>query len=161
MKDSKKRPENGLLISPIQNGTVIDHIKAGEALTVLRILGITGSTEESLSIATNVKSSLNSSMKDIVKISSRELSKNEVNRIALVSPNATINIIRNYRVIEKVGVELPEILTGVVMCPNPGCITNSDEPIETKFHVVEGTLHCLYCNNIITPDMVDIVELII
>jgi len=161
MKDSKKKPENGLLISPIQNGTVIDHIKAGEALTVLRILGITGSTEESLSIATNVQSNVTSAMKDIVKISDRELSKTEVNRIALISPNATINIIRNYRVVEKVGVELPEVLTGVVLCPNQGCITNSDEPIETKFRVVDGTLHCLYCDNIITPDLVDIVEYII
>ncbi|MDD3976530.1 aspartate carbamoyltransferase regulatory subunit [Methanomicrobium antiquum] len=155
MKESKKRPENGLLISPIQNGTVIDHIKAGEALTVLKILGITGSTEESLSIATNVLSNTTGTKKDIVKISDRELSKGEVNKIALISPNATINIIRNYRVVEKVGVEIPDVLTGVVKCPNPGCITNSNEPIETKFEVVDETLHCLYCDNIITSDFVE------
>ncbi|MDD4126992.1 MAG: aspartate carbamoyltransferase regulatory subunit, partial [Methanomicrobium sp.] len=155
MKESKKRPENGLLISPIQNGTVIDHIKAGEALTVLRILGITGSTSEALSIATNVQSNVTLKPKDIVKISNRELSKDEVNKIALISPNATINIIRNYRVVEKVGVEIPDILTGVVMCPNPGCITNSNEPIETKFEVINETLHCLYCDNIIASDIVD------
>lgn len=149
-----KKPENGLMISPIQNGTVIDHIKEGEALTVLRILRITGFTTESLSIATNVKSNL-SGMKDIVKISDRELSKEEVNRIALISPNATINIIRNYRVVEKVGVEIPDVFTGVIVCPNPGCITNSDEPIQTKFEVVEGTLHCLYCDNVISSDIAD------
>ncbi|MBN2734254.1 MAG: aspartate carbamoyltransferase regulatory subunit [Methanomicrobiaceae archaeon] len=155
MTQKDHKPENGLLISPIQNGTVIDHIKAGEALTVLRILGITGSTEESLSIATNVKSNLTLRPKDIVKISDRELSKEEVNKIALISPNATINIIRNYRVVEKVGVEIPDILTGVVKCPNPGCITNSNEPIESKFEVVDETLHCLYCDNIISSDIVD------
>jgi len=149
------KPENGLLISPIQNGTVIDHIRAGEALTVLRILGITGSTDESLSIATNVKSNVTLRPKDIVKISDRELSKEEVNRIALISPNATINIIRNYRVVEKIGVEIPDILIGVIVCPNTGCITNSDEPIDTKFEVIEGTLHCLYCDNIISSDIAD------
>ncbi|MBP2132445.1 aspartate carbamoyltransferase regulatory subunit [Methanomicrobium sp. W14] len=155
MTKNEQKPEKGLLISPIENGTVIDHINAGEALKVLRILGVTGFTKEALSIATNVRSNLSLKKKDIVKISDRELSKEEVNRIALISPNATINIIRDYKVVEKVGVEVPKVLVGVVKCPNPGCITNSDEPIETKFEVVNGTLHCVYCDNIITSDIAD------
>jgi len=151
-----KNPEEGLLISPIRNGTVIDHITAGEALSVLRILGITGTTRECLSVATNVKS-CEGGLKDIVKVENRELKKNEVDRIALIAPNATINIIRDFMVAEKKGVEIPSILVGVVRCTNPGCISNTNEPIETKFVVEEGGLRCLYCDNIITSGVAELI----
>lgn len=151
-----KNPEEGLLISPIMNGTVIDHITPGEALSVLRILGITGTTGECLSVATNVKSSAGV-LKDIVKVENRELKKEEVDRIALIAPNATINIIRDFKVVEKKGVEIPGILEGVVRCTNPGCISNTNEPIETKFVVEEGGLRCLYCDNIITSGIADLI----
>lgn len=149
---SGKAPEEGLMISPIRNGTVIDHISPGEAFHVLRILGITGTTEECLSIATNVESRL-SGLKDIVKISNRELKKEEVDRIALIAPKATINIIRDFGVAEKLTVQIPKRLTGVIKCPNPGCISNSDEPILSKFKVEDGTLRCHYCDNVITRDI--------
>jgi len=141
----KEAPERGLVISKIRDGTVIDHITAGEAINVLRILGITGSTTECLSIATNVAS--RHGKKDIVKIENRELRKEEVDRIALIAPNATINIIRNYEVFEKKGVHIPEVLIGVVRCPNPECISNTREPIESKFDVLEDrVLRCKYCD---------------
>ncbi|MCX6687767.1 MAG: aspartate carbamoyltransferase regulatory subunit, partial [Methanoregula sp.] len=125
----QESPENeGLLVRRIQDGTVIDHIAGGEALNVVKILGITGTTTESLSIATNVLSG-QMGKKDIVKISNRELSKEEVDRIALISPRATINIIRDYKVCEKKGVEIPDMIEGLVRCPNPGCISNTNEPI--------------------------------
>jgi aspartate carbamoyltransferase regulatory subunit len=91
--------------------------------------------------------------KDIVKIENRELMKDEVNRIALIAPNASINIIRNYEVFEKKGVEIPHILVGVVQCPNPGCISNTNEPIDSKFEVLPKGLHCLYCDWMITKDI--------
>ena len=109
----------GLLVRRIRNGTVIDHIDGGEALNVVKILGIVGTTSEALSIATNVPSR-HMEKKDIVKISNRELSKEEVDRIALISPRATINIIRNFKVCEKKGVEIPTLIVGSVRCPNPG-----------------------------------------
>ncbi len=149
MKNSHE-PE-GLLISPIRNGTVIDHITAGEALNVLKIIGITGTTNESVSVATNVLSA-KMSRKDIVKIENRELRKEEVDRIALIAPQASINIIRDYRVFEKKGVEKPACLTGVVRCPNPGCISNTNEPIESKFEVQAKGLHCMYCDWMIIRD---------
>lgn len=149
---SAKDPSRGLLVSPIKNGTVIDHITAGEALNVLRILGITGSTRECLSIATNVESK-RMGKKDIVKIENRELRTEEVDRIALLAPQAKINIIRNYKVVEKKGVEIPEIIRGVVRCPNPGCITNTDEPVESTFEVLDKGLHCLYCDWLIKDDI--------
>lgn len=144
----------GLLVSRIKNGTVIDHITGGEALNVMKILGITGSTTESLSIATNVPSR-NMGKKDIVKLSNRELLKTEVDRIALISPKATINIIRNFKVCEKKGVEIPVLIEGSVRCPNPGCISNTNEPIKSRFAVLpEGNgLRCLYCESVIKKDL--------
>ena len=149
---SRKDPSGGLLISPIRNGTVIDHITAGEALNVLRILGITGSTRECLSIATNVESK-RLGKKDIVKIENRELRTEEVDRIALIAPHARINIIRDLKVVEKKGVEIPRVLRGVVRCPNPGCITNTNEPVESTFEVLDKGLHCLYCDWLIKNDI--------
>ncbi len=149
-------PENhaneDLLVRRIKNGTVIDHIKCGEALNVVKILGITGSTTEALSIATNVISG-QMGKKDIVKLSNRELSKEEVNRIALISPNATINIIRNFKVYQKKGVEIPTLIEGSVRCPNPGCISNTNEPITSKFVVMPNGLRCFYCDSMITKDL--------
>lgn len=143
-----------LLIRRIKNGTVIDHIDGGEALNVIKILGIVGTTTETLSIATNVPSQ-DMGKKDIVKISNRELSKEEVDRIALISPRATINIIRNFKVCEKEGVEIPTLITGSVRCPNPGCITRTNEPIKSRFEVLpDGKgLRCLYCDSVITKDL--------
>jgi len=149
---TRKDPSGGLLVSPIRNGTVIDHITAGEALNVLRILGITGSTRECLSIATNVESK-RLGKKDIVKIENRELRTEEVDRIALIAPHARINIIRDYHVAEKKGVEIPKVLKGVVRCPNPGCITNTNEPVASTFEVLDKGLHCLYCDWLIKNDI--------
>lgn len=146
--------EQGLLISPIRNGTVIDHITAGEALNVLKILGITGSTGECLSIATNVASG-KMERKDIVKIENRELVKEEVDRIALIAPRAGINIIRDFEVVEKKGVKIPDRLEGVVRCPNPGCITNTSEPVKSVFYVVPQGIRCRYCDWLISSDIAD------
>lgn len=142
----------GLLISPIKNGTVIDHITSGEALNVLKIIGITGTTTESVSVATNVSSS-KTGRKDIVKIENRELRKDEMDRIALIAPRVSINIIREFKVFAKRGVERPEFLIGVVRCPNPGCITNAHEPVSSRFEVLPNGLHCMYCDWLITSDI--------
>jgi len=150
--DATDNESKGLLVRRIQNGTVIDHIAGGEALNVVKILGITGSTSEALSIATNVPSR-QMGKKDIVKLNDRELSKEEVDRIALISPHATINIVRNYKVCEKKGVEIPALIEGLVRCPNPGCITNTNEPIRSKFAVTQKGLRCSYCDWLIGHDI--------
>lgn len=152
MKKTEDPENQGLLVRRIQNGTVIDHIAAGEALNVVRILGITGTTTEALSIATNVPSG-QMGKKDIVKLNNRELSKKEVDRIALISPQATINIIRNFKVCEKKGVEIPDLIEGLVKCPNPGCISNTNEPIQSVFLVTEKGLRCTYCEWVIGQDI--------
>jgi aspartate carbamoyltransferase regulatory subunit len=145
-------PVEGLLINPIKNGTVIDHITSGEALNVLKIIGITGTTTESVSVATNVTSG-KIGRKDIVKIENRELRKEEMDRIALIAPRVSINIIRDYKVYAKGGVERPKFLLGVVRCPNPGCITNAHEPVSSRFEVLPNGLHCMYCDWLITNDI--------
>ncbi|MDD5616256.1 MAG: aspartate carbamoyltransferase regulatory subunit [Candidatus Methanoperedens sp.] len=134
----------------IEHGTVIDHITAGQALNVLRILGVSGTTSAVVSVAMNVPSGAIGS-KDIVKVENRELEEEEVDRISLIAPNATINIIRDFEVIEKYRVDLPEKLVGVVKCANPNCISNTNEPVISRFIVNKKPveLRCIYCDHVI------------
>jgi aspartate carbamoyltransferase regulatory subunit len=143
--------ERELRVSKIKDGTVIDHINGGYALDVVKILGITGKENRVMTIAINVPSK-RLGMKDIVKIEGRGLSSRELNKIALVAPHATINIIRDYTVVEKVEVKLPKAIEGVIKCVNPGCISNSNEPAEAKFYVESDeplVLKCHYCGYIL------------
>ncbi len=134
-------------ISPIKKGTVIDHISKGQALKVVKILGIADEEFDSVvSIAMNVESS--DDKKDIVKVEKKELGSEELDKIALISPEATINIIRDYEVVEKHRVNLPSTVRGIVKCRNRTCITNQREPVESEFKVIGGdpvTIRCLYC----------------
>src|SRR4030065_2561853 len=140
-----------LKVSKIKNGTVIDHIRGGYALDVVKILGITGREKRVMTIAINVPSK-RFKAKDIVKIEGRALSPREVNRIALVAPHATINIIRDYEVVEKLEVKLPKVIEGVIKGVNPSCISNSNEPAEPRFYVESEEpllLKCHYCGYIL------------
>ena len=139
--------ERELRVSKIKDGTVIDHISGGYALEVVKILGITGREKRVMTITVNVPSK-RFRTKDIVKIEGRALNSQEVNRIALVAPHATINIIRNYNVVEKLEVKLPRVIESILKCVNPACVSNSAEPAAPKFYV-EGKepllLKCHYC----------------
>jgi aspartate carbamoyltransferase regulatory subunit len=138
-------------VSKIKDGTVIDHISGGYALEVAKILGITGHEKQVVTIAINVPSK-RFKVKDIVKIEGRALNSQEVNRIALVAPRASINIIRNYIVLEKVEVKLPKTIEDIVKCINPMCVSNSNEPISAKFTVENSEplmLKCHYCGYIL------------
>jgi aspartate carbamoyltransferase regulatory subunit len=136
-----------LRVSKIKDGTVIDHIRSGYALDVVKILGITGKEKRVMTIAINVPSK-RFGAKDIVKIEGKALNSQEVNRIALVAPHASINIIRNYSVVEKLEVKLPKSIEGIVKCANPCCISNADEPVVSKFYIKSDEpllLKCYYC----------------
>ncbi|MDY6931948.1 MAG: aspartate carbamoyltransferase regulatory subunit [Halobacteriota archaeon] len=140
-----------LKIKAIRNGTVIDHIVAGQALNVLKILGIAGASEAVVSVAMNVPSE-HAEKKDIVKVEDRELVSDEVHKISLISPNAKINIVREYEVIEKNVVHLPEVITGIARCPNPDCISNSREPVVSKFILHRKDplqFRCHYCEGLV------------
>lgn len=148
--------EKGLRVHPIQDGTVIDHIKAGQAMNVLKILGIKGTSTAVVSMAMNVPSKT-MGHKDIVKIENRELEENEVDKISMISPSATINIIRDFKVVEKHHVELPDLVEGVVKCANPNCISNTNEPVTSKFLVKKDPvlLRCRYCEKIISSNIAE------
>lgn len=143
-------------VSKIRDGTVIDHISGGYALDVAKILRITGHEHQVVTIAINVPSKRLKG-KDIVKIEGRALSQREVNRIALIAPKATINIIHDYIVIKKLEVKLPKIIEEIVKCINPACISNSLEPVSSKFSVVSDDpllIKCHYCGYFLEkPDL--------
>jgi len=143
--------EEELRVSKIKDGTVIDHISGGYALDVVKILGITGKEKRVMTIAINVPSK-QLGVKDIVKIEGRALTSEEVKRIALVAPHASINTVRNYAVVEKLEVKPPQTIAGIVKCVNPVCITNSDEPVDAKFSVESIDpliLKCHYCGYVL------------
>lgn len=134
-------------VSKIKDGTVIDHISGGYALDVVKILGVTGHEHQVVTIAINVPSK-QFRIKDIVKIEGRAVNNQEANRIALIAPRATINIVQNYVVVEKQEVMLPKIIEDIIKCINPTCISNSNEPVSSKFSVESKEpllLRCRYC----------------
>ncbi|MDH5634808.1 MAG: aspartate carbamoyltransferase regulatory subunit [Candidatus Bathyarchaeota archaeon] len=139
-----------LRVSKIKDGTVIDHITSGHALDVAKILGITGRRAGVVTIAMNVPSE-RLRHKDMVKVEGRVLAASEVDKIALLAPHATINIVKDYKVVEKQRVKLPETIKGIVKCDNPSCVSNSNEPVQTKFYVEKADplrLKCHYCGHI-------------
>ena len=145
-------PDTELRVSKIRDGTVIDHIAAGQALNVLAILGIDGTSGEEVSVGMNVPSE-RLGRKDIVKVEGRELSQDEVDVLSLIAPAATINIIREFEVVEKHRVSRPETVVGVLSCPNANCITTADEPVESRFEVLDEGVRCAYCETIIRESL--------
>ena len=150
-------PDQELRVSKIRDGTVIDHIAAGQALNVLAILGIDGSGGETVSIGMNVPSD-RLGRKDIVKVEGRELSQDEVDVLSLIAPAASINIVRGFEVVEKSRVTRPGTVTGVLSCPNANCISTQGEPVESRFEVLDEGVRCGYCDTIVREDIAELIE---
>lgn len=134
-----------LKVSAISNGTVIDHIPQGTVMQVMRILNLED-TKEQIYFGANLDSK-KYGKKGIIKVSGRYFEADEINKIALVAPTATVIEIRDYEVVKKLSVEIPDHVEGFVKCFNPKCITNH-ENITTKFTVINKDdlrLHCHYC----------------
>ena len=134
-----------LSISAIKDGTVIDHIPSNATLKVADILDLRG-IKGIISIASNLTSK-KMGKKGIIKISGKDLTKEEVDKIAVIAPNATVNIIKDYNVKNKIKVEVPSIINKIIKCSNPNCITNNEE-ISTKFYVLRKEplrVKCHYC----------------
>ena len=113
-----------LQVAALENGTVIDHIPAEKLFTVVSLLGL-----EHMSNNITIGFNLNSKKlgkKGIIKIADKFFCDDEINRIAVVAPNVKLNIIRNYEVVEKRELRLPDELHGIVKCANPKCITNNE-----------------------------------
>ena len=143
---------NQLLVRRIKNGTVIDHIDSGKSLTVLNTLNIDGNDGNIVTVALNVPSS-KMTKKDMIKIENRFLHKDETDKIALISPNATINIIKNYKLTEKRKIQVPDSISGIFRCPNMNCISNQEKGIISTIVVLDKkdiVLKCKYCRRIIS-----------
>lgn len=143
---------NILEVSAIKDGTVIDHIPAGNLFLVINILRL-NEIKETITFGTNFISE-KLGKKAIIKLSNVFFKDNDINRIALVAPEAKLNIIRDYKVVEKRIVEVPDEIQGIIKCVNPKCITNH-ERIVTKFMVVNKKkiqLRCNYCEKITDPE---------
>ena len=143
MKERKQ-----LSVSAIKNGTVIDHIPAKSVFKVLQILGL-DNVDEMITFGTNFESK-KLGKKGLIKVSNVFFLDEEINKIALVAPEAKLNIIKEYEVVEKKVVEVPDKIIGIARCVNPQCITNH-ETITTRFQVVskkDVSLKCHYCGKI-------------
>ncbi|MGV9199264.1 MAG: aspartate carbamoyltransferase regulatory subunit [Promethearchaeia archaeon] len=142
--------EEKLRIDRIYKGTVIDHIDAGYALTILTLTGL-DETENLMTIGVNVSSNKYGT-KDIVKIEGVFLNEVQMQQISILSPNATISLINNFKVIEKKQVKIPKVIKKLIICVNRNCITNSPkEPIDTEFRVLEKKplkIQCAYCGRV-------------
>lgn len=141
---SEKRKE--LQVAALENGTAIDHIPSDQVFKVVSLLKLEN-LPNPITIGNNLESK-KMGTKGIIKIADRFFEEEEINRIALIAPNVVLNIIRDYQVVEKKRVILPNEINGIVKCSNPKCITNN-EPMQTRFEVVDNEkikIQCLYCD---------------
>ena len=143
--------QSELMVRRIKEGTVIDHIDEGKGIQVLDALRIDGKDGSLITIALNVPSG-KSKKKDIIKVENKFLKEDDTNKIAVIAPKATINIIKNYKLIEKRRVSLPNEIDRIFRCSNPDCITNSAEHIESVMDLIDKEtmiLKCRYCARIL------------
>ena len=143
--------QSELMVRRIKEGTVIDHIDEGKGLQVLDALRIDGKDGSLITIALNVPSG-KFKKKDIIKVENKFLKDDDTNKLAVIVPNATINIIKNYKLVEKRRVALPNEVDRIFRCSNLECITNSTEHIESIMDVMdkEGrVLKCRYCSRVL------------
>jgi len=135
-----------LMVEAIHNGTVIDHIPAGQALRIVELLKMKDA-HNALTLGLNLESK-RLGKKDILKIEGRFLSEIEAGEIAVFAPGARINLIRDFEVVEKMTAALPQELHKILICPNQNCITHT-EPMDSFFHVKatrgDIRLSCHYC----------------
>ncbi len=131
------------LVAALENGSVIDHIPTDKLFTIAQLLELDKCTEPVL-IGNNLESKV-MGKKGLIKISGKFFTESEISKLAVVCPNIRLTVIKNYEVVEKRQITLPETLTNIVKCANPVCITNN-EPMKTVFYLKDGnTLKCRYC----------------
>ncbi|MEM4662820.1 MAG: aspartate carbamoyltransferase regulatory subunit [Candidatus Diapherotrites archaeon] len=143
-----KKTKDGLYIKPIEKGTTIDHLPVGTALHILRIIG---STEHAVTVAINVPSK-KLGRKDLVFVENKTLTNEQIAKISLIAPGATLNLIEKNEVVLKTHLELPKKVVGLMNCINPKCITNA-ENVETIFYIQpDGKARCYYCEKTMTRE---------
>ena len=138
-----------LVVSALENGTVLDHIPAENVYKALDLLDLKD-IDSQITIGINLTSKVHGK-KGIIKIADIFFEDEELNKLALIAPNATVNVIRNFKVVEKKKLAIPAEVVGIARCKNPKCVTNH-QPIKTKFTTVKNddkiSLKCHYCEKI-------------
>lgn len=138
-----------LQVEAICNGSVIDHIPAGQGINILKRFEMLDTRAANrITVGFNLPSKALGA-KDLIKIENKQLTQNQVNQLALLAPEATVNIIENFEVVKKYHPELPEKIEGVYRCPNNNCITNYEPAVVTSFFIISKNndvkLKCKYC----------------
>jgi aspartate carbamoyltransferase regulatory subunit len=144
-----------LPVSAINNGTVIDHISSGLALRIIHLFRLLDDKNK-VTVGMNLPSK-RFGLKDLIKLENRTLTPEQANEIAIFAPGATINIVKDFEVIEKIETQLPKIIKNIFRCPNSKCITHH-EVGESIFHIEEEgrqvKLTCNYCEKVFGRDQV-------
>jgi aspartate carbamoyltransferase regulatory subunit len=141
-----------LKVSAIKDGTVIDHVPAQYTFKIAGLLRA-DSLRNVVSVAANLDSR-KVGKKGIIKLGGMRLSEKDAQKIAVLAPNATLSVIRNYKVISKTKLSLPDRITGIVKCINPNCISNR-EPCERRFNVEKKSpvqIRCFYCERLMSKE---------
>ena len=138
-----------LVVSALENGTVLDHIPAENVYKALDLLDLKD-IESQITIGINLASKIHGK-KGIIKIADIFFEDEELNKLALIAPNATVNVIRDFKVVEKKKIVMPGEIIGIAKCKNPKCVTNH-QPVKTKFKTIDNgndiSLLCSYCEKI-------------
>ncbi|SHE84882.1 aspartate carbamoyltransferase regulatory subunit [Clostridium fallax] len=133
-------------ITKLKDGIVIDHIKAGRGYEVFKYLKLQ-EAKYPVTLIMNVESKT-LGKKDIIKIG--KIIDMDLEILGLISPEVTLNILNNENVVEKVTLELPEKVEGIIECNNPRCITTVENYVPKIFKLTnkeKGTYRCIYCDN--------------
>lgn len=150
--------EKELQVRAIENGTVIDHIPDNQLFKVIKVLGL-HKIDNTITFGRGYESG-KCGKKAIIKIADKFLMDEDINKLAMVAPAAKINIIKNFSVVEKKYVSVPDEVRGIAICMNPMCITNHED-IPTRFFVINKdniSLKCHYCEKITDKENIRIVE---
>jgi aspartate carbamoyltransferase regulatory subunit len=143
-------------IPAIKDGSVIDHIPSRETFRIMRILNPQEFIHP-ISVTLNLDSK-KIGKKGVIKIDNRFLTKDEVDKIAILAPNASVSIIKNYKIEKKIHVKIPKEIIGILNCSNPMCVTNKEDVV-TKFKVIREDpleLKCQYCERVYGKDDLEI-----
>jgi aspartate carbamoyltransferase regulatory subunit len=146
-----------LKISAIKEGTVIDHIATENTFKVAELLNLKNRNNV-ITVGMNLMSK-KLGKKGLIKIGGKNLTKEEVDKIALIAPEANLNIIKNYEVKKKFKLEIPKVIEKIMKCANPKCITNV-EPVPTKFYVIRKNplkVRCHYCERLIEGKDIELI----
>lgn len=152
MKQPKHKAGKEIRIPAIKDGTVIDHIPSRDTFKIIRLVD-PQEFEHAISLALNLESK-KMGKKGVIKISNRTLSKDEVNKVAILAPQATVSFINNYEVKKKIRVKVPDVIEKIVKCSNPNCITNVED-IKTRFMLEKERplkIRCVYCERTMSRD---------